>query len=326
MGIELSVLVPVFNVERYLEQCLESLCAQHVDSMEVICVDDGSTDGSGAILDHYAHNYAFISVIHKVNSGYGASMNIALNAAQGTYIGILESDDFASSRMYRTLLKKACAHDLDMVRANYIAYADGRKERIGVYTGFPYGKVIDPLDYPGLLGTTPSIWNGIYRKQMLDENGIRFVESAGASFQDTGFAYKTWMASKRVMLLRQGFVRYRTDNADSSVKSRAKVYALCDEHASVATFLEGVEGERRARFVCLMQEPKLGTYRWNFNRINEDERAAFLEVVAIEYREAKRCGLLDERLFKPQNWALLQQIMDDPRHVSETYSEMPWQF
>ena len=92
---QISVLVPVYNVECYLEQCLESLVKQSFKDIEMICVDDGSTDCSGLILDRYAASDSRIRVIHKQNTGYGDSMNVALDCARGEYIAILESDDYA---------------------------------------------------------------------------------------------------------------------------------------------------------------------------------------------------------------------------------------
>ena len=94
---QISVLVPVYNVAPYLEQCLSSLTGQTFQNIEIICVDDGSTDGSGRILDDHAAVDSRIRVVHKSNSGYGKTMNIALDLAKGDYIAILESDDYAES-------------------------------------------------------------------------------------------------------------------------------------------------------------------------------------------------------------------------------------
>ena len=98
-----SVLVPVYNVKKYLRQCLDSLAAQTLDGIEFICIDDGSTDGCSEILDAYAEKDERFRVIHKENSGYGASMNVGLRAARGEYIGIVESDDFADAEMFAAL-------------------------------------------------------------------------------------------------------------------------------------------------------------------------------------------------------------------------------
>ena len=115
-----SVITPIYNVERYLPECLDSLLSQTLEDIEFICVNDGSTDGSGEILRSYAARDPRIIVIEKENSGYGASMNVGLDAASGEYIGIVESDDFASPEMFETLYQLAVDHGQpDIVKSNY---------------------------------------------------------------------------------------------------------------------------------------------------------------------------------------------------------------
>ena len=87
---KVSILVPVYNVERFLPQCLDSLVAQTLEDIQIICINDGSTDGSLEILERYAAQDSRIEIIDKPNSGYGASMNCGLDAARGEYIGITE--------------------------------------------------------------------------------------------------------------------------------------------------------------------------------------------------------------------------------------------
>lgn len=325
MTIAVSVIVPICNVERYLGQCLASLARQKLKDIEVICLDDGSTDNSGPLLDQLACSLPNAVVVHKPNSGYGATMNQGLDLARGEYVGILESDDFASAALYRDCYRVAKRHDLDMVRTNYSEYCAGRLKRIGNYSGFPYHRPFDPITCPDILGTAPSIWAGLYRRAMLEDQGVRFVESPGASFQDTGFSYKTWIAARRVMLLQPGYVRYRVDNAGSSVKSRAKVFALREEFRSIDSFLATQPAERAAVFARAMQQARFGNYRWNYNRIAEGERPAFVAAIADEFREAQAAGLLDEASFEPGSWMLMGQLLAlEPEEFCARYSELPW--
>ena len=123
---KVSVLVPVYNVKEYLRQCLDSLAAQTLDGIEFICIDDGSTDGCSEILDAYAEKDERFRVIHKENSGYGASMNVGLRAARGEYIGIVESDDFADAEMFAALYDVAKLQDAEVVRSNFWDTAETR--------------------------------------------------------------------------------------------------------------------------------------------------------------------------------------------------------
>ncbi|MBS7046628.1 MAG: glycosyltransferase family 2 protein, partial [Eubacterium sp.] len=104
---KISIIVPVCNVEKYLSKCLDSIVNQTLKEIEIICIDDGSTDDSGAILDSYSQKDSRIKVIHKKNSGYGNSMNVGMDCAEGEYIGIVESDDCILPEMYEELYKAA---------------------------------------------------------------------------------------------------------------------------------------------------------------------------------------------------------------------------
>ena len=102
---KISIIVPVCNVEKYLSKCLDSIVNQTLKEIEIICIDDGSTDDSGAILDSYSQKDSRIKVIHKKNSGYGNSMNVGMDCAEGEYIGIVESDDCILPEMFEELYR-----------------------------------------------------------------------------------------------------------------------------------------------------------------------------------------------------------------------------
>ena len=121
--VKVSVLVPVYNVEKYLSQCLDSLCAQTLKDIEFICINDGSTDDSGNILQAYAKKDSRFKIINKTNSGYGDSMNFGLNEAKGEFIGIVESDDFAEPDMFEKLYSLAYDNQLDIVKSNCFFYS-----------------------------------------------------------------------------------------------------------------------------------------------------------------------------------------------------------
>ena len=116
---KISVVVPVYNVEKYLKECINSIINQTLEDIEIICVNDGSTDSSLEILNDYAKKDSRIIVINKSNSGYGHTMNMGLNAASGEYIGIIESDDFADKNMFEDLYKLAKEYDADIVKGDW---------------------------------------------------------------------------------------------------------------------------------------------------------------------------------------------------------------
>ena len=115
---KVSAIIPVYNVEKYLRECLDSVINQTLKDIEIICVDDGSTDNSGKIIDEYATKDKRIVVIHKANGGYGHSCNKGLDKVRGEYTAILEPDDFVDEHMYEDLYNYAKQYDVDIVKAN----------------------------------------------------------------------------------------------------------------------------------------------------------------------------------------------------------------
>lgn len=112
---KVSIIVPIYNVQEYLRECLDSLLSQTLQEIEIICVNDGSTDHSPEILESYATLDARVKVMHKENSGYGASMNQGIRAASGEYIGIVEPDDYVETEMYEELYRQAKEFQLDWI-------------------------------------------------------------------------------------------------------------------------------------------------------------------------------------------------------------------
>ncbi len=114
----ISVIVPVYNIEKYLERCVQSICAQTYKNIEIILVDDGSTDRSGEICDRLADEDKRIRVFHKENGGSSSARNLGLRQAKGAYIGFIDSDDYIEPDMYELLLEAIKKHGLDMAQVS----------------------------------------------------------------------------------------------------------------------------------------------------------------------------------------------------------------
>ena len=174
-----SVLVPICNVERYLRECLNSLLSQTLDDIQIICIDDGSTDSSPRILDEFSRRDSRIEVITKSNSGYGDSMNIGLSHAKGEYVGILESDDFGDADMFESLYSYAKKYDADVVKSEFYYHRTGddpsEDEIAGNMAGCYCGSLFSPLDHQEMFLMQPAIWSGLYKRSFLEENNIHFL-------------------------------------------------------------------------------------------------------------------------------------------------------
>ena len=146
----ISILVPCCNVEKYLDQCLESIVTQTFDDLEIICINDGSKDGTLGIIQKFAERDSRIVVIDKPNSGYGASMNMGLDRARGKYVGIVESDDYIEKNMFQRLYETAEKYNLDYVRCLFktINEVTGESEFVNFEDCGLYrcGEVFKPLE------------------------------------------------------------------------------------------------------------------------------------------------------------------------------------
>lgn len=285
-----SVLVPCCNVEKYVGQCLESICAQTLKEIEVICVNDGSRDGTLRILKEFAAKDPRIRLVDKPNTGYGDSMNRALELAAGEYVGIVESDDFVEPVMFERLYGEAKEKNLDLSRGCYYRHVAGNDKPV-TEDRVPKNTVVCPRDRTEVFFQGPSIWAAIYRRDWLNQHGIRFLPTPGASFQDTSFTFKAFSEAERFQMIDTPFYHYRCDNAGSSTHSTTKVFAVCDEWKEIYRFVEAERGKFE-KLLRVMPRLQYNTYRWNFRRIAPELRMGFMEEWSREMRENDERGLI----------------------------------
>jgi len=164
--IKVSVIVPVYNVEKLLKRCIDSLLGQTLQEIEIIAVDDGSTDSSLAILENYAKQNKKLKCIGKKNGGLSDARNHGLPYATGEYVGYVDSDDFVDPDMYETMYDKAKEHGSDIVECNlHHTYANYEDTEIMV----KYYKPEELLCFGRHIA-----WNKIYRRSWLLETGVQF--------------------------------------------------------------------------------------------------------------------------------------------------------
>lgn len=305
---KVSVLVPIYNVEKYLRQCLESIVNQTLEDIEIICLNDGSTDGSLDIIKEFAANDKRIVVVDKENSGYGDSMNQGLKLATGKYIGIVESDDFVDVDAFERLYNYARVYDAEVVRANYYFNKASKDKKNYYLDPNETGRVIDPARHTSIFYQAPAIWSAIYKREFLRDNKIEFLPTPGASYQDTGFNFKVWAMAHRVYFTSEAFLHYRIDNEASSINSPGKVLNVCYEYAEIERYLK--ERNVLEELQPILQAAKFGAYYWNIYRLKAKFLPEFLQKIKTEYQEAQSNGWLMREFFegKPQ-WELLDYLL-----------------
>lgn len=180
---EVSIIVPIYNVEKYLNRCMQSLLNQTLKDIEIIMVDDGSPDNCPKICDEYAAHDSRVKVIHKRNGGLSDARNAGLNAAQGEYVAFVDADDFTSDGAYEVLYSKAKETQADIVYAGfYYQHDDGTIEECFMVDRDCEGeKEMSTFLGNMLYGNKSkketiwmSVWNGIYRRKTIEDNNIRF--------------------------------------------------------------------------------------------------------------------------------------------------------
>ncbi len=167
-----SVIVPVYNVERYLETCVASVIAQTCRNYELILVDDGSTDQSGAMCDQLAQQY-HCQVIHRENGGLGAARNTGIEAAQGDYLVFLDSDDFLSPDTLQGLSDEMCRVPADIYSFGFVT-SDGTHDLAAFVDDLPYHQPLALAACPQLLLAQPNACCKVARRSLFLSSGIRF--------------------------------------------------------------------------------------------------------------------------------------------------------
>lgn len=216
---KVSVIVAIYNREKYLRKCVESICAQTLHEIEIILVDDGSTDNSPAICDEYAARDSRVRVIHKENAGMGVANNIGMKSAKGKYIGFVETDDWIEPEMYESLYDKAVEQDVDVVKSLYTEIREGKKPK--VHNKFKLGtlnrKIADRFQIREFVIGCVSHWSAIYRREFILDEHILFPCTSGASYQDVGFNWQVFVKMHSCYVLPLSFYNYQLSNPTSSI-------------------------------------------------------------------------------------------------------------
>ena len=166
----ISVIVPVYKVEKYLEKCIESVLKQTYTNLQIILVDDGSPDNCGKICDEYAKKDSRIEVIHKINGGLSDARNVGINRANGRYIGFVDSDDYIKEDMYEKLINLIKEYDADISICNLYDVIDGKEYVRNKDNGIHEYSRIDILKEILLDKNIQSYaWNKLYKKELFDE-------------------------------------------------------------------------------------------------------------------------------------------------------------
>ena len=194
-----SVIVPFYNVENYIEKCLQTLVGQTLDDIEIILVNDGSKDRSKIVVDKFLKQYPEkIVYLEKENGGLSDARNYALPYAKGEYIAFLDSDDYVEKTMYKDMYELAKKEDSDMVECNfYWEYPGKKKEDVGIV----YNGKKEMLEKVRVVA-----WNKLIKKEVLEKSKVTFPK--GYRYEDVEFTYKLIPYLDKVSFLKKPCIHY----------------------------------------------------------------------------------------------------------------------
>ena len=220
--IDVSIIVPVYNGEKYLNQCLDSISNQTLKNIEIICVNDGSTDKTGTILSHYSSKDKRFKIINTKNKGQGSARNTALNEAKGKYVAFVDADDWIDLNSMKLLYEFAETHDLDMLFFQMVNYVQSSGDIISTElydiksfekNGIDENIIFNHETTHNFLFEIPvGPVSKFYRRQFLEFNNLRFPE--GMFFEDNAFFYNAYFYCEKASFLKKQLY-YRRRHGES---------------------------------------------------------------------------------------------------------------
>ncbi len=317
---KVSVIIPIYNVEQYLDECLNSVINQTLKEIEIICVNDGSTDNSLQIIQKYQETDDRIIVISNENNGYGYAVNQGIKSSTGEYVGIVESDDVILPDMYEELYNVSLQYsDIDIIKGDYYRFFNDNIEDRKCVSSCPdekmYNRKMIISDNPDCYRASMCNPMGIYKNEVIQKCHIRLNETPGASFQDNGLWYQLFTKCNTIYYLKKAFYLYRIDREGSSSNSCSYENAMCifDEWNQIYSYTQKYNESERTKYLPIFILRMFDSCIYHFNRIPEEYKLSFLLKLSSILNQYKNNNDLKCDYLKPYQCSDLLMIMDNPR-------------
>ncbi len=230
---KISVIVPVYNVEKYIDKCIDSIVKQTYSNLEIILVDDGSTDESGHKCDEWVTKDSRVKTIHKENGGLSDARNAGLEIATGNYIGFVDSDDWIDERMYESLYREINASNCNIALCEFLETKTEDVKKIKTCNRYEFsGRQLLKHMFEGRLEpyVTYSVWKCLYKRESI--TGFTFPK--GRVYEDVLFTTRAFWNQEKIIVLEEKlyFYRIREESITKrkiSLKQIEDIFAYCDE-------------------------------------------------------------------------------------------------
>ena len=321
---KVSVIVPVYNSSKYLRECLDSILNQTLKEIEVIIIDDGSTDESISIISEYEDKDDRVRALFNTNHGTGYTINQGIKLARGEYIAEVDADDFIDPDMYEYLYSltedtKLLNIKPDVVKSGYYSYfEDGRD--------YPYSLAkenatfkpiaLDLMSRYLVFSFQPTFWSAIYNREFIKSRRLYWNETEGASFQDTSIIFKINALCRKMVWTDKSFYHWRQYDGHS-ITSQKYPQAVRYEYNNIESWLDEHLREKLA-LRDIMSRMRYGTYSWNAGRLKNDLQKEFIKAAQEdfqrddEYQDMRLYGRYDKGKVTFADWKTHELWRTDP--------------
>lgn len=296
---KVSIIVPVYNTDKYLKQCIDSLTSQTLKEIEIVIVDDGSKEECAKLCDELAEKDARIKVVHKVNGGLGFARNTGIENSCGEYVGFVDSDDYVDVSMFQALYDAAAKYDADLVISG-ITFVDGNTfGKTGEYIEknyFENDTVFENNEIKklllGVVGALPnepddsrygvSVCKNIFKRALFEEKNIRFFSEREIISEDTLFMVDYIKEVKKAVGIKGAFYRYRRND-----ESLSKSYKP-NRFEKILVFLKELELHIKDSFKKEEYQLYLDRLTQGYARISCSQEILNAKYKKIKYKELRK--------------------------------------
>ncbi|MGN0773455.1 MAG: glycosyltransferase family 2 protein [Candidatus Ventricola sp.] len=314
---EVSVIIPVYNAEKHLEECVRSICAQTLREIEIICVDDGSTDSSVEILNRLSQEDSRINVVRQENAGAGAARNHGMHLAKGKYLSFLDADDFFDPHMLEKAFEQAEADQAELV----VFKADFYNEKLHTFSPCLYGLRENMLpDHRPFAGVEIErdvfkvvvgwAWDKLFRADFVRENGLQFQEQRTSN--DMLFVFSALVKARRITTVPEILAHQRRHAGGTLSVTREKSW-MCFYHALMALREQLKVWGLYERFEQDYINYALHFSLWNLNTLSDPTKKKLYDQLRREW--FRELGIVDypkEKFYHRGEYAQYVQIMKWP--------------
>ena len=296
---KISVIVPVYNVEKYLPKCLDSILCQTFSNIEIICVNDGSTDNSRKILEEYKNKDSRIIIVDKKNGGLSSARNAGMKVAKGEFFSFIDSDDWIDSSMLEKLYKNITSLDTD-ISICAVHQFDETNQKIDdsnpYYTLEYFDSSFDNKSFsyketkPFIMDVCVMAWNKLYRRSLIDKCKAEFPD--GLIFEDGPFFFTIFFKTQKVSIVREFLYYYRVNRTGSIIQKAGKKFIhIIDVAEIMYNKIKDLPDFDDIKYIFFRK--KVEDFIYRFEYLNPKYKSAFAKTMK------KESSLVNENIFPP---------------------------